>query len=69
LRLTHQPNFEEDIFNQKWEKDKPWKATKLIENQFEEYSDKLLRFFKFVISEEKYNELGLTDLIETVTVP
>lgn len=66
FRLTHQPNFEGDIFGQTWNNDKPWKATRLIETDFSTYQNKLLRFFKFVIGEENYNELQLDNLLQTV---
>jgi putative ATP-dependent endonuclease of the OLD family len=66
FRLTHQPNFEGDIFEQTWNNDKPWKATRLIEDDFSTYQDKLLRFFKFVIGEENFNELQLDNLLQTV---
>lgn len=66
-RLTHQPNFEGDIFGQQWDKDKPWKAQKLIENSFEDYKEKLIRFYKFVIGEEEYNRLNLNlENVQTV---
>lgn len=66
IRLTHQPNFEGDIFVQTWNDDKPWKATKLITDEFETYQEKLLRFFKFVIGEANFNSLGLNTLNHTV---
>ncbi|WP_404323948.1 ATP-dependent endonuclease [Cytobacillus firmus] len=66
FRLTHQPNFEGDIFEQTWIDDKPWKATKLITDEFDSYQDKLLRFFKFVIGEDNYNSLGINTLYHTV---
>lgn len=59
LRLTHQPNFEEDIFNETWASDKPWKATTLIYEKFDLYQEKLMRFFKFVIGEDNYISLNL----------
>ena len=59
FRLPHQPNFENDIFGQTWNDDTPWKATRLINNNFEEYKDKLLRFFKFVMRENNFNSIGL----------
>jgi len=58
-RLTHEPNFEKDIFGEEWSSDKPWKATKNIENSFLENKDKLLRFFKFVIGEDVFEEMGI----------
>ncbi|MGM9986260.1 MAG: AAA family ATPase [Bacillaceae bacterium] len=58
-RLTHNPNFEKHIFNQEWNADKPWKATELINNQFETYSDGLIRFFKFIIGESVFNTLRI----------
>ncbi len=66
FRLTHQPNFEGDIFNQTWSNDKPWKATKIITEDFNTYSGKLLRFFKFVIGEENFNLLGLNTQFQRV---
>lgn len=66
FRLTHQPNFEGDIFEQTWSDDKPWKATKFITDDFDSYQEKLLRFFKFVIGEENFNELQLNNLNQTV---
>lgn len=58
-RLTHSPNFEEDIFNQHWESDKPWRAVKLIENSFDDYNEKLIRFFRFVIGEDIFDSWNL----------
>ncbi|MGH1286538.1 AAA family ATPase [Bacillus toyonensis] len=66
FRLTHQPNFEGDIFEQNWTNDKPWRATKLIIDEFDTHQTKLLRFFKFVIGEENFNSLGLNTLLQTV---
>jgi putative ATP-dependent endonuclease of the OLD family len=66
FRLTHQPNFEGDIFEQTWDKDKPWKATNLINNDFQTYQEKLLRFFKFVVGYENFDALELTPVAETV---
>lgn len=60
FRYTHQPNFEGDIFNEIWERDKPWKATKKINNDFFVYKDKLINFYKFVIGEEIFDSLGLS---------
>ncbi|MEC3196128.1 AAA family ATPase [Bacillus cereus] len=66
FRLTHQPNFEGDIFEQTWTNDKPWRATKLIIDEFDNHQTKLLRFFKFVIGEGNFNSLGLNTLLQTV---
>jgi putative ATP-dependent endonuclease of the OLD family len=66
FRLTHQPNFEGDIFEQTWNADKPWKATKLITEDFDSYQEKLLRFFKFVIGEDNFHSLGLNNLYQEV---
>lgn len=66
FRLTHQPNFESDIFSETWEKDKPWKATNLINNEFQTYQEKLLRFFKFVVGYESFDALELNAISETV---
>ncbi|EJR56568.1 hypothetical protein IIM_00500 [Bacillus cereus VD107] len=66
FRLTHRPNFEDDIFEQTWTNDKPWRATKLIIDEFDTHQTKLLRFFKFVIGEENFNSLGLNTLLQTV---
>lgn len=66
FRLTHQPNFEGDIFNENWDKDKPWKATNLINNEFQSYQEKLLRFFKFVVGHENFDTLELNAIAETV---
>lgn len=66
FRLTHRPNFEGDIFEQTWTNDKPWRATKLIIDEFDTHQTKLLRFFKFVIGEENFNSLGLNTLFQTV---
>ncbi|PKG24374.1 AAA family ATPase [Niallia nealsonii] len=66
FRLTHQPNFEGDIFGQTWNNDKPWKATKLITDDFSIHQEKLLRFFKFVIGEENFSALQLDNLLQTV---
>lgn len=66
FRLTHQPNFESDIFNEVWQRDKPWKATKLINENFIEHQDKLLRFFKFVIGNENFDRLNITEGAQTV---
>ncbi len=46
-RLTHSPNFEEDIFNESWSNDKPWRATKKI-NAMTQIPETLMRFFQFV---------------------
>ncbi|QSF97094.1 OLD family endonuclease [Bacillus paralicheniformis] len=59
FRLTHQPNFEKDIFDESWDKDKPWKATQIINNEFHRYQEKLLRFFKFVVGEDNFDNLEL----------
>ena len=37
LRLTYQLNFEEDIFNETWASDKPWKAATLNSQNFDLY--------------------------------
>lgn len=58
-RLTHQKNFEDHIFGESWSNDKPWKATERILNNFDDYKENLLRFYKFVIGEESYNALGI----------
>jgi putative ATP-dependent endonuclease of the OLD family len=62
-RLTHEDNFENDIFNETWERDKPWKALEKIQNDFEEHSDKLMRFFKFILGEESYNEIDIEKVL------
>jgi len=51
-RLCHTPNFEEHIFEENWSKDKPWKATKLINENFDEYQENLLRFFGFAVGDD-----------------
>lgn len=61
-RLCHKPNFEEHIFNEDWSKDKPWKATKLINEKFEDYKENLMRFFNFVIGEDAKVALNLEEL-------
>jgi putative ATP-dependent endonuclease of the OLD family len=63
FRLTHDLNFEHYIFNEVWDRDKPWKAVQKIQGNFEQYQERLLRFFKFVIGEEAFNELELVELI------
>lgn len=69
-RLTHSPNFEEDIFNESWKADKPWKAVKLIESSFDNYEGKLLRFFKFVIGEDVFDSWNLiTSQKENENIP
>ncbi|WP_342528515.1 AAA family ATPase [Chryseomicrobium sp. FSL W7-1435] len=65
FRLTHEPNFEGFIFEETWLQDKPWKATKLINNEFNQYQEKLLRFFKFVIGEENFNSLEINEAFQT----
>lgn len=66
FRYTHQPNFEEDIFGEHWERDKPWKASKLIDENFETHHEKLHGFFKFVLGEEKFDSLTIDSLLETI---
>lgn len=66
FRLTHQPNFEEDIFNECWDKDKPWKSTSIIESDFQTYQEKLLRFFKFVIGHENFDNLKIDSVASVV---
>jgi len=46
--LVHCPNFEEEIFNEKWPSDKPWKATTKI-NAAQEVNERLIGFFEFVL--------------------
>ncbi len=62
-RLTHESNFENFIFNETWERDKPWKAFQKIQNEFEDYEENLVRFFKFIIGEESFNEIDIKELI------
>lgn len=59
FRYTHDPNFEEDIFDQYWSGDKPWRATEKIYNHFDDYRDKLLSFFSFVVGKERFEALNL----------
>lgn len=54
-RLTHYPNFEQQIFGEEWSRDKPWKASKKI-SEMAEVSADLQRFFSFV-----------TDIVPVVT--
>ncbi|SDP38343.1 ATP-dependent nuclease [Halobacillus aidingensis] len=63
IRLTHDPNFEEHIFLEKWESDKPWRATKKINNNFNEFKDGLLRFYSFILGEEKMTELEIYESV------
>lgn len=58
-RLVHTPNFEKYIFNEEWDRDKPWKASDLIYNKFEDHKNKLLHFFEFVIGSENYKKLNI----------
>ena len=58
-RLYHTPNFEEHILGKAWSNDKPWKVTKLITENFDQYQDGLMRYFNFVIGEEATNSLGI----------
>lgn len=60
-RLIHQQNFEDHIFGETWERDKPWKATNRIYNNFNEYKEGLIRYFKFVIGEQNFDELQLAE--------
>ncbi|MCK1995342.1 ATP-dependent endonuclease [Peribacillus muralis] len=62
-RLYHSPNFEEHIFGEAWSNDKPWKATKLITESFDQYQEGLLRYFNFVIGEEAADSLRIESLI------
>ena len=47
-RLVHNPNFERQIFNEDWETDKPWKATKKIE-AMNPLNNDVKRFFEFTL--------------------
>ncbi|GGA49983.1 AAA family ATPase [Psychrobacillus lasiicapitis] len=64
-RLYHSPNFEEDIFGEEWLNDKPWKATKLISERFDQYEEGLLRFFNFVIGKEAADSLNIDSLVSS----
>lgn len=66
-RLYHTPNFEEAIFGEQWSNDKPWKATKLITENFDQYREGLLRFFNFVIGDEAIYNLDIEKLISSET--
>ena len=46
LRLTHDPNFEQQLFGERWTKDKPWRTTRTI-TQLDDISEHLLRFLTF----------------------
>lgn len=45
-RLTHDPDFEQQLFGEVWTKDKPWRATRAI-GRLDQISDDLSRFFTF----------------------
>lgn len=49
-RLTHKPNFEQFIFGEEWEADKPWTATKRIAESSER-NERLLEFFEFALGQ------------------
>ncbi|MFS0667198.1 AAA family ATPase [Peribacillus frigoritolerans] len=63
-RLTHDKNFEEYIFGETWDSDKPWKATQRINSDFDKHYEKLMRFFKFVIGDDEVNSLGIFEADE-----
>ena len=46
-RLMHTPNFERQIFQEEWTRDKPWRATRKI--QRDGVNPELIRFFEFVL--------------------
>ena len=47
-RLTHDPNFEQQLFGQVWTRDKPWRATRRI-GQLDEVPDGLKQFVAFAL--------------------
>lgn len=47
-RLTHDPNFEQQLFGQIWTKDKPWRATRAV-GELDEISEQLIRFMTFAL--------------------
>ncbi|HCO21552.1 MAG TPA: OLD family endonuclease, partial [Gimesia maris] len=65
--LVHHPNFEEDVFDEKWSKDKPWNARKLILNLDENklnQTNKLETFYYFALhttSEEMADTLEIEE--------
>lgn len=50
-RLTHDPNFEQQLFGEVWTRDKPWRATKVI-GQLDQVSGDLSRFLTFSLGRE-----------------
>ncbi|NOJ94274.1 AAA family ATPase [Corallococcus coralloides] len=48
--LTHAPNFEKFIFGETWRTDKPWTATKRID-EATECNERLLKFFEFALGQ------------------
>ncbi|RKG92438.1 AAA family ATPase [Corallococcus terminator] len=48
--LPHDPNFEEFIFGKHWRSDKPWLATKTI-NEAPQLNPRLIAFFEFAIGQ------------------
>lgn len=46
-RLVHVPNFEQQLFEEEWSRDKPWKANKKIA-EMDVLSEGLLKYFFFV---------------------
>ena len=50
-RLTHDPNFEQQLFGEEWIKDKPWRATRAI-GKLAQVSEDLIRFLTFSLGRE-----------------
>jgi len=50
-RLTHQPNFERQLFGEEWARDKPWRTTRAI-GQLDHVSEELSRFLTFSLGRE-----------------
>jgi len=46
LRLTHDPNFEQQLFGEEWTKDKPWRATRAV-TQLDAIPEHMSRFLTF----------------------
>jgi predicted ATP-dependent endonuclease of OLD family len=50
-RLVHRPNFEKEIFQEEWSKDKPWKASEKIKAATT-LTPEMMRFIQFVAGPE-----------------
>lgn len=47
-RLTHEPNFEQHVFGQTWDRDKPWRTVNAIASMTAVGAD-LLKFVEFAL--------------------